>query len=97
MQKVRVVGQRSMSQRSLPNVAVSGLWLQFEFTDGYEMMHKAWCNIEEVLFSFPKSTVKFQVHMGQKYTDFDLNWTFPGYNSSFNSPMALKWCKKLNV
>ena len=27
---------------------ISGLQLQFEFTDGFEMMHKAWHSIEEV-------------------------------------------------
>ena len=32
MQKVKVRGQRSRSQRSQPNLTVSGLYLQFEFT-----------------------------------------------------------------
>ena len=40
MQKVR--GQRSRSQRSKPNFAVSGPQLQFKFTYGDEIMHKAW-------------------------------------------------------
>ena len=31
-----------------PKLGVSGLLLQFEFNDGYEMIHKAWSNIEEV-------------------------------------------------
>ena len=35
---------------------------QFEFTDGYGMMHKAWNNIEEVLYSFSRSSIKFQGH-----------------------------------
>ena len=33
-------------------LSVSGLWLQFEFTHGFEMMHKAWCSIEEVPYCF---------------------------------------------
>ena len=44
-------GQRSRSQRSKPNFAISGLQIQFEFTHGYEMMHKAWSSIEEVILS----------------------------------------------
>ena len=42
MQKVKVRGQRSRSQRSQPNLTVSGLKLQFEFTYDDEMMHIAW-------------------------------------------------------
>ena len=41
MQKVKVRGQRSRSQRSRPNLAISGLKLQFEFTYCDEMMQKA--------------------------------------------------------
>ena len=35
--------------------------------------------------------------MRQKIADFDPNIVFPDCNSSLNSPMALKWCTKLNV
>ena len=42
MQKVKVRGQRSRSQRSQPNLTVSGMCLQFEFTYDDEMMHIAW-------------------------------------------------------
>ena len=31
------------SCRFWPELSISGLQLQFEFTDGFEMMHKAWC------------------------------------------------------
>ena len=48
MQKVKVRGQRSRSQRSTPNLAVSGPLLQFEFTYDDEMMHRAWCCLGEV-------------------------------------------------
>ena len=30
------------NRRVLPKLGISGLLLQFEFTNGYEMMHKAW-------------------------------------------------------
>ena len=61
------------------------------------MMHKAWSSIEEVPYCFSRASIKFQGHSGQKIADFDPNWAFPDCNSSLNSPMALKWCTKLNV
>ena len=42
-------------------------------------------------------TVKFQGHMGHKVADFDPNWAFPDYNSSFNTLVAIKWCIKLDI
>ena len=39
---------------------------QFEFTDGFDMMHKAWCSIEEVSYWLSRSFVKFQGNTGQK-------------------------------
>ena len=61
------------------------------------MMHKAWSNIEEVPYCFSRVSVKFQGHTGQKIADFDPNWAFLDCNFSFNSPMDLKWCTKLDV
>ena len=49
-----------------PNLGVSGLWLQFEFTNGQEMIHKAWSSIGEVPYCFSRSSVNFQGHVGQK-------------------------------
>ena len=97
MQKVKVRGQRSRSQRSWPNLSVSGLYLLFEFTYGDEMMHTAWCCLEEVPYCFSRSSVKFQGHTAQKIVEFDPDWAFPDCNSSLNSPMATKWCAKLEV
>ena len=51
----------------------------FEFTDGYEMLHKAWNSKEEMPYCFPRSSIKFQGHTGQNITDFDPNWAFPDY------------------
>ena len=59
------------------------------------MMHKASSNMEKVPYCFSRSSIKFQGHTGPKIADFDLNWAFPDCHSSFNSPMALKWCTKL--
>ena len=90
-------GQRSRSQRSKPNLAVSGPLLQFKFTYVTEIMHKAWWCLGEVPYCFSRSSVKFQGHAAQKIIDFDPNWAFLDCNSSLNSPMATKWCAKHEV
>ena len=97
MQKVKVRGQRSRSQRSQHNLTVSRLLLQFEFTYDDEMMHIAWCCLEEVPYCFSRSSIKFQGHTALKIVEFDPDWAFPDCNSSLNSPLAKKWCTKLEV
>ena len=42
-------GQKN--QQFWSELRVSGLLLQFEFTDGFEMMHNVWRSIEEVSYS----------------------------------------------
>ena len=64
---------------ALPKLGVSGLELQFEFTNGYWMLHKAWNSKGEMPYSFPRSSIKFQGHTVQNITDFDPNWAFPDY------------------
>ena len=44
-----------------------------------------------------RSSVKFQGHKALKTVEFDPNWPFPDSNSSLNTPMATKWCTKLEV
>ena len=61
------------------------------------MMHRAWSSIEEVPYCFSRSYVKLQGHTALKIVDFDPNWAFPDCNSSFESPMATKWCTELEV
>ena len=61
------------------------------------MMHKAWSSIEEVPYCFSRSSVKFQGYTALKIVDFDPNWAFPDCNPSFNSPMAMKCCTKLET
>ena len=97
MQKVKVRGQRSRSQRSQPDLTVSGLQLQFDLTYDDEMMHIAWCCLEEVPYCFSRSSVKFQGHTALKIVEFDPDWAFPDCNLSLNSPMATKLCTKLEV
>ena len=85
------------NRRIWPIWGVSGLYLQFEFTNGYEMMHKAWSSIEGVPYRFSRWYVKLQGHSAKKVVDFDSNRAFPDCDSSLNSPMATKWCTKLEV
>ena len=87
----------SKNRRIWPRLGVSGLLLQFEFTNGYEMIHKAWSSIEEVPYCFSRSSIKFQGHTSVKIVEFDPDWAFPDCNSSLNSPMATKWYTKLEV
>ena len=60
-------------------------------------LHKAWSCIVEVPYCFSRSYVKFQGHTALKSVKFDPDWAFPDCNSSLNSPMATKWCTKLEV
>ena len=61
------------------------------------MMHRAWSSMVEVPYCFSRSYVKFQGHTALKIVEFDPNWAFPDCNSSLKSPMATKWCTKLEV
>ena len=76
-------------------LSVSRLLLKFEFTHGFEIMHKAWLSKEEGPYCFSRSSVKLQGHTRKKITEFDPNWVFLDCNSSLNSPMDLKWCTKM--
>ena len=54
------------NRRFWPELSISGQQLQFEFTEGFEMMHKAWCNVQEVPYNISRSSIKFQGHMAEK-------------------------------
>ena len=62
---------RSYWSKKCPNLCISGPWLQFEFTYGYEMMHKAWSCISEMPYCILRSSVNCQCHTRQKN---DPNW-----------------------
>ena len=47
--------------------------------------------------SCSRSSAKFQGQTAEKIVEFDPDWAFPDFNSSLNSPMAMKWCTKLEV
>ena len=75
---------------------VTPVWIHIWWWND-EMMHIAWCCLEEVPYCFSRSSVKFQGHTALKIVEFDPYWAFPDSNSSLNSPMATKWCTKLEV
>ena len=47
-------------------LSVSWLSLQFKFTGGFEMIYKAWSNIEEVPYCLSRSSIKFKVTQDRK-------------------------------
>ena len=57
----------------------------------------AWCCLREVPYCFSRSSVKVQGHTALKSIESDPDWAFPDCNSSLNSPMAMKYCTKLEV
>ena len=72
-----------------PNLAFPDCNSNFEFIDGFEMMHKAWCSIEEVPYCFPRPSIKFQGHKGQKIDDFDQIWARLLGRSQLSNPSDL--------
>ena len=65
-------------------------------------MAKKWCTKFEV--ALKRCPIVFQGHPSNfkvtrllKTVEFDPNWPFPASNSSLNTPMATKWCTKLEV
>ena len=61
---------RSHGTKKLPILTQFGCFQTvtpgFEFTDGYEMMHKAWSKIEEMPYCFSWSSVEFQGHTAKQ-------------------------------
>ena len=65
----------SKNRRIWPKLGVSGLLLPFEFTNGYEIVHKAWstCSREEVPYCLSRSHIILQGHTTVKIVEFDPN------------------------
>ena len=53
------------------------------------MMHKAWCSIEDVLYYFSGSSIKFQGHMGWKIDDLNPIWVRLLGRSQLSNPSDL--------
>ena len=77
------------SHRFWPELNVSGLQLRFEFTNGSEMMHQAWCTNEEVPYCFTRSSMKFQVHASWKINDLNPFWVRLLVRSQLSYPSDL--------
>ena len=86
----KVICQISRSHRTWnchfwPKLIVSRMWLQFEWTDGYETMHKAWCGIDDVLCWFSKVIYQISRTQAEKFHDLALIGVFLDDNSILNS------------
>ena len=89
-------GQRSRSQVKTPFSrlrTVTPVWIDIW-----------WWNDAQSLILLRRGTLlffkvirQFQGHTAKKIVDFDPNWVFLDCNSSLNTPMALKWCTKLEA
>ena len=88
--KVKVTEVRTQLNRFR---TVTPVWIHID----NEMIHIASCCLEEVPYCFWRSSVKFQGHTALKIVKFDPDWAFPDCNSSLNSPMAMKYCTKLEI
>ena len=64
--------------------------------NAFEMMHKAWCSIEEVPYYFSRSSIKFQGHMGWKIDDLDQIWARLLGRSQLSNPSDLPCFFKTN-
>ena len=90
-----VIHQISGSRRTKKNrqfwseLSVSKLQIQFEFTDGFEIMHKAWRSREEVPYCFPRSSIKFQGHTGWKINELNPIWVRLLGRSQLSNPSDL--------
>ena len=83
-----------------PKLGVSGLELQFEFPDGFEMMHKAWCSIEEVPYYFSAPSIKFQGRTGWKIDNLNPIWVRLLGRSQLSNPSdlpCLKWNRNFDI
>ena len=95
----KVQGQRSKVKVTEVNTqldrfrTVTPVWIHiWWWNDGYSLMM-----LMRGALLFSRSSVKFQGHTALKSVEFDPDWAFPDCISSLNSPMATKWCTKLEV
>ena len=78
-------------------LGVSGLWLQFDSTDGYEMMHKAWCSIGEVPYIFEGHPSNFKVTQDIKNRRFLPELGVSGLQLPFGITDGFKMKQKLDI
>ena len=94
MQKVKVRGQGHRGHD--PNFrfrTVTPVWIHiWWWNDTYSLML-----LRRGALLFFKVIHQISRSHGAKIAEFDPDWAFPDCNSSLNSPMAMKWCTKLEV
>ena len=64
---------------------------QFELTDVFEMMHKAWSGKEEVRYRVSRSSIKFQGHTGWEIDDLNPFWVGLLGRSQLSNPSDLPY------
>ena len=99
--KVHAKGQGQRSKVKVTEVTtqlnrfrtVTQVWIHiWLWNDAYSLML-----LRRGALLFSSSSIKFQGHTALKIVKFDPDEAFPDCNSSLNSPMATKWCIKLEV
>ena len=94
MQKVKVKGQCHRGHD--PNFrfrTVTPVWIHiwwWNYTYSLMLLRRGALLFFKVIRQISRSH-------GAKIAEFDPDWAFPDCNSSLNSPMAMKWCTKLEV
>ena len=63
---VKFQGHKGQMSLFLSELSVSRLSLQFEFTNGFEMIYKAWSSIEEYSIVFQGHPTNFKVTQDSK-------------------------------
>ena len=71
---IKFQGHMGQKLPNLTGIECSLLWLQFEFTNGFEMIHKTWHCKEDMPYCFSRSSIKFQGHLGWKIDDLNPIW-----------------------
>ena len=99
--KVHAKGQGQRSKVKVTEVTtqlnrfrtVTPVWIHiWWWNDAYSLML-----LRRGALLFFKVIRQIQGHTALKIVEFDPDWAFPDCNSSLNSPMATKWCTKLEV
>ena len=72
---------------------VTPVWIHIWWWNGTY----SWMLLRRSALLFSRSSIKFQGHTALKIVEFDPDWAFPDCNTRLNSPMATKWCTKLEV
>ena len=76
MLSIKFQGHTGKNWQYWPELSVSGLQPKFEFTDGFEIINKAWHSIEDVSYHLFRSSIKCQGHTGWKIDNLNPIWDY---------------------